>query len=102
MNRRRVVFVDVDDTLVLSYGSSRIPMPRVIAQIRQLCEQGHQLWLWSSGGADYARQSASELGIEDCSTGFLPKPESYVDDQPFGEWHDCKHVLPGNAIDAGA
>lgn len=30
MNRPSVIFIDVDDTLVRSVGSTRIPMPEVI------------------------------------------------------------------------
>jgi len=100
MKRPRVIFVDVDDTLVRSYGSTRIPMPPVIARVREFHGQGHQLYLWSSGGADYARDSARELGIEACFLAFLPKPESYIDDQSFDEWRYVRHVLPGNALDA--
>ena len=56
--------------------------------------------MWSSGGAEYARSAASELGIESCFVAFLPKPDAYLDDQPVSEWRYCKHVLPGNAADA--
>jgi len=96
----RVIFIDVDDTLVRSFGSKRIPMPPVIARVRELHRQGDTLYLWSSGGADYARASAVELGIEDCFAGFLPKPDVYLDDQEVTEWRYCRHVLPGNAGEA--
>ncbi|TYT26475.1 hydrolase [Luteimonas viscosa] len=95
--RQRVIFVDVDDTLVRSVGTKRIPMPNVIADVRSLYESGAALYLWSSGGGEYARLSAVELGIEDCFQAFLPKPDAYVDDQEVSEWRYCKHVLPGNA-----
>lgn len=97
--RQRVIFIDVDDTLVRSFGSKRILMPPVIARVHELHEQGETLYLWSSGGADYARSSAIELGIQDCFAGFLPKPDVYLDDQSVDEWRYCKHVLPGNAGD---
>jgi len=96
----RVVFVDVDDTLIRSVGAKRIPMPAVVARIRELHEAGALLYLWSSGGAEYARSAASELGIASCFVAFLPKPDAYLDDQPVSEWRYCKHVLPGNAADA--
>jgi predicted HAD superfamily phosphohydrolase YqeG len=96
----RVIFVDVDDTLVRSVGTKRIPMPGVVAQIRQLHASGAQLFLWSSGGGEYARSSAVELGVEDCFVAFLPKPDAYIDDQPVHEWRFCKHVLPSNAAGA--
>jgi hydroxymethylpyrimidine pyrophosphatase-like HAD family hydrolase len=97
--RKRVVFVDVDDTLMRSVGAKRIPMTAVVEGIRRLHEQGVQLYLWSSGGAEYARSSAMELGIQDCFVTFLPKPDVYVDDQAVHEWRFCKHVLPANAGD---
>lgn len=91
----RIVFIDVDDTLVRSVGTKRIPMPAVIEGVRQLKVEGATLYLWSSGGADYCRNTADELGLTDCFAGFLPKPTSYVDDQSVAEWRFCKHVYPG-------
>jgi cation transport ATPase len=96
-----VIFVDVDDTLVRSVGAKRIPMPHVIAAVRGLAAQGASLYLWSSGGAAYARATAVELGLSDCFVGFLPKPHAYIDDQSIQEWQGCRHILPANAADAG-
>jgi hydroxymethylpyrimidine pyrophosphatase-like HAD family hydrolase len=90
----KVVFVDIDDTLVRSFGSTRIPMPTVIEQVRRLKRDGHLLYLWSSGGAAYCQSSAKELGIEDLFEAFLPKPTQYLDDQPLHEWRFCKHFYP--------
>ena len=98
--RQRVVFVDVDDTLIRSVGSKRIPMPAVVSRIRELQAEGAALYLWSSGGAAYAQESSRELGIESLFSAFLPKPDSYLDDQAVQEWRYCKHVLPANAADA--
>jgi predicted HAD superfamily phosphohydrolase YqeG len=96
----RTVFVDVDDTLVRSVGVKRIPMPGVIASVRELHQKGVQLYLWSSGGAEHACASAIELGIHECFVAFLPKPHAYIDDQPVEEWRFCRHILPSNAGDA--
>ena len=98
--RQRVIFVDVDDTLVRSVGTKRIPIPSVIARVRELFDSGAALYLWSSGGAEYAKSSAEELDIADCFLAFLPKPDAYLDDQEVHEWRYCKHVLPENAGDA--
>jgi len=98
--RQRVIFVDVDDTLVRSVGTKRIPMPSVVTRVRELFDSGAALYLWSSGGAEYAKSSAEELGIAECFLAFLPKPDAYVDDQEVHEWRYCRHVLPGNAGDA--
>jgi Protein of unknown function (DUF705) len=95
-----IIFVDVDDTLVRSVGSKRIPMPQVIAAVRGMHIKGATLFLWSSGGADYARSSAIEFGLEECFAGFLPKPHAYIDDQPVQEWRGCRHLLPANAGEA--
>ncbi|MFM7331336.1 MAG: DUF705 domain-containing protein [Brachymonas sp.] len=94
---KQIVFVDVDDTLIRTVGSKRIPMPDVVEQIRQLKSSGAILYLWSSGGADYAESSAIELGIEDQFIGFLPKPNVYIDDQPLHEWRLCRHFYPSQA-----
>jgi cation transport ATPase len=95
-----VVFVDVDDTLIRSMGTKRIPMPGVVAAVRLLKANGATLYLWSSGGADYARSSADELGITDCFVGFLPKPHVMIDDQPIHQWHTFQHVYPAQASEA--
>lgn len=96
---QRIVFVDVDDTLIRSVGTKRIPMPGVVASVRELHKQGVELYLWSSGGAEYARASAGELDIQECFVAFLPKPHAYIDDQPVHEWRFCKHLLPSSAAD---
>ena len=69
----QIDYVDVDDTLVRSMGSKRIPTPRVVDRVRHLHENGATPYLWSSGGADCARESAEELGIRELFTAFLPK-----------------------------
>jgi len=88
------IFVDVDDTFVRSVGTKRIPMPTVIAHIRELKAQNATLYCWSSGGAEYARQSAEEFGIADCFIAFLPKPNVLLDDQQINDWRYLKYVHP--------
>ena len=97
--KQQVIFIDVDDTLVRTVGTKRIPMPSVVRRVRELRNKGACLYLWSSGGGEYARTSAMELGIQDCFVAFLPKPDVYLDDQSVDEWRYCRHVLPGNADD---
>lgn len=89
-----IVFVDVDDTLVRSIGAKRIPMPRVIERVKRLHQEGATIYLWSSGGAEYARNTAEELEISNCFVGFLPKPTVIIDDQPVSDWRYCKHEFP--------
>lgn len=93
----QVVYVDIDDTMIRSVGSKRIPMPGVIKNVRRLKASGATLYLWSSGGAEYCRTTAEELGLVDCFSGFLPKPTVYIDDQPLAEWRFCRHFYPMQA-----
>jgi hypothetical protein len=51
-------------------------MTDVVEHVRSLRGQGAILYAKFSGGGDYARSSAAELGIEDCSTAFLPNQTS--------------------------
>jgi hypothetical protein len=97
-----VVYVDVDDTLVRSVGSKRIPIVRVVEHVRQLKAGGATLHCWSSGGADYARQSAVELGIEHCFQSFLSKPNVMIDDQAVADWKLCLEVHPQSIDGCGA
>ena len=90
------VFVDVDDTLVRSAGSKRIPMPAVIQHVRELHAQGAVLYCWSAGGADYARRSAEEFGLAECFIAFLPKPNVFIDDQSAAEWPRSVLVHPSS------
>lgn len=89
-----IVYVDVDDTLVRSVGAKRIPIPETVAHVRQLSERGVSLFCWSAGGADYARQTALELGLEACFAAFLPKPHVLIDDHPPSMWPRCMVVAP--------
>ena len=90
------VYVDVDDTFVRSASSKRIPMPAAIQHGRALKAQGAVLYCWSSGGSDYARQSAEEFGIADCFEAFLPKPNVLLDDMPMTAWPRFMTIHPGS------
>jgi len=92
--RALIVYVDVDDTLVRSAGTKRIPIPAVIRHVRALKAQGAILYLWSTGGADYARATAAELSLSDCFEGYLPKPHLIIDDQEVADWRECRHLYP--------
>jgi hypothetical protein len=94
MSRTLCIYVDVDDTFVRSVGSKRIPIPCIVRHVAELHGQGAILYCWSSGGADYARQSAEEFGIAHYFTTFLPKPHIIIDDQPMAEWPQFLHVHP--------
>jgi predicted HAD superfamily phosphohydrolase YqeG len=90
------IFVDVDDTLVRSTGAKRIPIPSVVQHVRDLHTQGAILYCWSAGGAEYAQRSAEELGIAQCFSGFLPKPNIFIDDQNVINWPRSFLIHPAN------
>jgi len=90
----QVGYVDVDDTLVRSVGTKRIPIPSAIARVRELHDQGWTLYLWSTGGAAYAESTAKELGLTHLFAGFLPKPTLIIDDQELKEWRGLMHERP--------
>lgn len=89
-----VVYVDVDDTLVRWAGTKAIPRTLVIEKVKKLAAEGATLYLWSTGGAEYAERVVTDLGIADLFTAFLPKPELIIDDQAVEDWRDCRHEYP--------
>ncbi len=93
-NKGRVVYVDVDDTLIRSVGDTRIAMPRTVEYVQALKANGDRVYCWSTGGAEYARATAEELGIVDCFEGFLPKPDVMIDDQLISEWRNLQLLHP--------
>jgi hypothetical protein len=101
--RRLVVYVDVDDTLVRSFGSNQIAMPATVERVRALAAQdGVVLYCWSSGGGEYAREVAVRLRIESLFVAFLPKPNVMVADIAPGAWRDLLVVHPNEAADLDA
>ena len=96
-----VIYVDVDDTLVRSFGSKRIPVTGTIALVRELHSNGATLYCWSTAGAEYARQAAAELEIADLFTAFLPKPHLLLDDVLVGDW-SLKQLHPNECISLSA
>lgn len=97
MTRPLVIYVDVDDTLVRSFGAKRIPISEMVARIRALHEEGATLYCWSSGGGAYAEEAARELAIEGCFAGFLPKPHVFIDDVHLAAWPERVELHPNEA-----
>ncbi|MCP4977391.1 MAG: hypothetical protein GY931_14650 [Maribacter sp.] len=89
-----IIYVDVDDTFVRSHGTKRIPIPIVIEHIKSLKAQGATLYCWSSGGSEYAKNSAVEFGILECFESFLPKPMVILDDVELSNWRNLIEIHP--------
>jgi len=90
-----IAFVDVDDTLIRSVGSKRVPVTNVVEHVKVLFEAGAELYCWSTGGGEYAEEAARAVGLHHCFRAFLPKPQLLIDDQPFVDWRgvDYRHPL---------
>lgn len=97
MDRKLVIYIDVDDTLIRSVGKTQIPMPASVDYVRRMHAAGHTLYCWSRGGIDHARNVATSLEIADCFVAFLPKPDVCLDDRGGKLLDYCDIILPGNA-----
>ena len=91
-----VIYIDVDDTIVRSVGTVRIPMSSTIQKIIELHRVDIEMYCWSSGGAEYAKEICIEFNIDHCFKGFLPKPNIMVDDQEINDWRFLSQHLPNN------
>jgi len=63
-----IIAFDVDDTLIvpcIATGFDRdVPNYNTIAIYRWFQEQGNTMWVWSGGGADYAKMWGEKLGLD--------------------------------------
>lgn len=91
-----VVYVDVDDTLVLWNkndvpddelelyivldGALMWPHLKHIEMIGHFNARGHTVVVWSQGGSDWAEKVVKALGIEDMVDLVVPKPFWFIDD----------------------
>ncbi len=80
------MYVDVDDTLVRSFGTKRVAIAHMVELVRALHGRGAELYCWSTAGAAYARTAAEELGVADCFAACLPKPRLLLDDVLVNAW----------------
>lgn len=90
----KIAYIDVDDTLVRSAGTKRIPIVAVVQHVRTLKEEGWELYCWSSGGGEYAKAAAEELGLSSCFVAFLPKPNVMIDDVAPSAWSFLRVIHP--------
>jgi hypothetical protein len=92
------VFFDVQGTLLTM---EEVPRPRAREAFLMLKEKGHDLYLWSSGGAGYAASAADLLGVSDLVSGYFDKRQEpgvpidfAVDDASVVEAHGGYRVAP--------
>jgi hypothetical protein len=93
------VFFDVLDTLL---SEDEVPRPHAREAFLVLKKKGHDLYLWSSGGAGYAATAAELLGVADLVSGCFGKrrepgvPVDFVvdDDRSMVEAHGGYRIMP--------
>ena len=93
------IFFDVLDTLLTE---DEVLRPRAREVFLMLKESGHDLYLWSSGGAGYAATAADLLGVADLVSGCFSKrrepdvPVDFVvdDDRSMVEAHGGYRIPP--------
>ena len=80
-----VIYIDVDETLILSGDGlfvPQIPNESLIGQIKDWKGDGRKIIVWTSNGdgVQHAIKIVKQLGIEDYIDLCLPKPRTIVDD----------------------
>lgn len=69
---------DVDDTLIVPAVATGLPTDTpnydTIAVYRWFQKQGYTMWIWSGGGADYAKMWGEKLGLK--ADGYYGKAAS--------------------------
>jgi hypothetical protein len=92
------VFFDVQGTLLTM---DEVPRPRAREAFLMLKQKGHDLFLWSSGGAGYAATAADLLGVADLVEGCFGKRQEpnvpvdfAVDDASVVEAHGGHRIKP--------
>ena len=88
------IFFDVLDTLLTE---DEVLRPRAREVFLMLKESGHDLYLWSSGGAGYAATAADLLGVADLVSGCFSKrrePDVPVDDRSMVEARGGYRIPP--------
>lgn len=97
------VYWDVDNTLVFAWSDideelrNKLQMVYIDSQmffihdkhvqkIKEFKARGHNVIVWSAGGADWAEMVIKALNIEQYVDVIAPKPFWYFDDLAVEEW----------------
>ena len=73
------ISIDVDGTLLDESGNL---IPLALEKLLELKLKGHRLQLWSSAGAEYARQVAGKYSLTEVFESYATKPDVAFDDFP--------------------
>lgn len=78
--RKRSIYCDIDGTLNDNPTGGGKAIPSRVNRIKELISMGHEVILWSAGGAANAEQFAKANGIN--AKYYLTKPHIVIDDNP--------------------
>jgi ribonucleotide monophosphatase NagD (HAD superfamily) len=73
------IFIDVDLTLIDANGRL---LPEAQEALQLLKDRGCHLFLWSTNGAEYAKNVATRNHLVEMFEGFAAKPDIIIDDMP--------------------
>jgi predicted HAD superfamily phosphohydrolase YqeG len=76
----KVLYVDVDNTLVLWDKDTYKPHKGHVNLIKQFKARGQKVVVWSAGGYVWALKVVKELGLEEYVDLVLSKPSWWADD----------------------
>lgn len=84
----RVVFVDVDNTLILWFNdtSSFSINYKLVEKLKQFHVRGQKIVVWSAGGWAWAKKAVDICELHDIVDLVLGKPSWIVDDLPASEF----------------
>lgn len=111
LNYDRVLFVDVDDTLVTfeykpediskcvligvgDFKKSALPLLTNIDKLRNARVRGHGVVVWSQGGYEWASEVVRALNLEAYVDLIVSKPNWIYDDLPVEAWMGPRFYTP--------
>jgi len=97
----KVIFVDVDNTLLFSLREYPHEVTHEVVKIngrkfwvhaphiemiKDFKARGHSIVVWSAGGAEWAEAAVLALNLEELVDVVLSKPDWYIDDKKASEF----------------
>lgn len=76
----KVLYVDVDQTLVVWQGENYWPHKKHIQFLKQCSKRGQKVIVWSAGGFEWAERIVRELDLQSHVDLILSKPAWFMDD----------------------
>jgi len=90
---------DCDDTLwkIDMKRGMQVPDYDLIQVLRWFHQNGDNVYVWSAGGMDYAKDIVRKLGLSDWVHGVIPKPPLYGNDPKIDIAFDDSEITLGKS-----